>query len=186
VQRDAGAGCLINNMLGEWGAASVPISRSDAAATSAFDEQFARTQPRLHRICQNLAGPDAAEDIVQDVYLLARERFGQLRNPLAFDTWITRIAVRQCYNASRRRRRLLERLPLIGSLRAAPEPSDLGLRELVERLPPRERSLVVLHYGYGYRIDEIAALLEISATNARTILFRARAKLGAQLTEPMR
>jgi RNA polymerase sigma-70 factor (ECF subfamily) len=60
---------------------------------------------------------------------------------------------------------------------------DPGLRELIERLAPRERTLIVLHYGYGYPISEIAALLQLSATNARTVLFRARAKLAAQLRE---
>ena len=65
---------------------------------------------------------------------------------------------------------------------AAPQ-LDVGLRELVEQLPPRERTLVVLHYGYGYTLGEIADLLGLSHGNARSVLFRARAKLGEQLRE---
>jgi RNA polymerase sigma factor (sigma-70 family) len=58
---------------------------------------------------------------------------------------------------------------------------DVGLRELIERLPPRERTLVVLHYGYGYRVEDIAAMAGMSAVNVRTILFRARRRLRDQI-----
>jgi DNA-directed RNA polymerase specialized sigma24 family protein len=59
--------------------------------------------------------------------------------------------------------------------------SDVGLRQLVEGLPPRERTLVVLHYGYGYRMEDIAGMTGLSAVNVRTILFRARRRLRDQL-----
>ncbi|MGH2456404.1 MAG: RNA polymerase sigma factor, partial [Candidatus Limnocylindria bacterium] len=59
----------------------------------------------------------------------------------------------------------------------------LGLRELVERLPPRERTLVVLHYGHGYRLDEIARMTGLSAVNVRTIVFRARRRLRDQVED---
>jgi DNA-directed RNA polymerase specialized sigma24 family protein len=42
---------------------------------------------------------------------------------------------------------------------------------------------VVLHYGHGYRLEEIASLVGVTAVNARTILFRARRRLGQQLRE---
>jgi DNA-directed RNA polymerase specialized sigma24 family protein len=46
--------------------------------------------------------------------------------------------------------------------------------------------VVVLHYGHGYRTDEIAAKVGTSPSNARTILFRARRRLGEQLREANR
>ena len=54
---------------------------------------------------------------------------------------------------------------------------------MVEGLPPRERTLVVLHYGYGYRFEEIARLTGLTTVNARTIVFRARRRLATQLEE---
>jgi RNA polymerase sigma-70 factor (ECF subfamily) len=72
------------------------------------------------------------------------------------------------------------------SRRPTAEPRDVGLRELIERLPPRERTLVVLHYGHGYQFDEIARLTGLTAVNARTIVHRARRRLAADLREPDR
>ena len=43
--------------------------------------------------------------------------------------------------------------------------------------------VVVLHYGHGYRLEEVADLLGLTAVNARTILFRARRRLGQALRE---
>jgi RNA polymerase sigma-70 factor (ECF subfamily) len=151
------------------------------SALTNFDDRFALVRDKLQRICSGLVGPDLGQDIVQDTYLRARSRFHQLRSSDAFESWIIRIAVTQCYNATRRGRSS-------GVISAgdpdtsSPSPHrDVGLRELVAALPPKERTLVVLHYGYGYRVDEIAIMVGVPAGTARSILFRARKHLGAQL-----
>ncbi len=148
---------------------------------AAYDLRFEAARERLLRICSGFVGVDAAEDVVHDAYLRGRIRFGQLRDLDLFDAWLTRLAINLCVNRHRAGRRLRELLP---SLRAAHAPiRDAGLRELVERLPPRERTLVVLHYGHGYRFDEIARMTGLTTVNARSIVFRARRRLAAQLRE---
>jgi RNA polymerase sigma-70 factor (ECF subfamily) len=72
---------------------------------------------------------------------------------------------------------------------AAPE--ELLLRqeimELVQRaiaeLPPNQRAVVVLHDVEGVQPDEICNILEISETNERVLLHRARAKLRRALEQ---
>jgi RNA polymerase sigma-70 factor (ECF subfamily) len=152
------------------------------AIAATFDERFALVRDRLLRICIGLVGADDAEDVVQDLYLRARDRAGQLRDDDRFDAWLARAAINLCFNRHRTRSRLLSRLPELFRRRPPPE-RDLGLRELIERLPARERTVVVLHYGHGYRLEEIATVLDLTPVNARTILFRARRRLGEQLRE---
>jgi len=159
-----------------------PISaaRGDEAS-AAYDARFEAARERLVRICAGFVGADAAEDVVHDAYVRGRSRFAQLRDFDLFDAWLTRLAINLCVNRYRAGRRMRDLLP---SLRPNPAaPRDIGLRELVERLAPRERTLVVLHYGHGYHFDEIARLTGISAVNARTIVFRARRRLAEQLRE---
>jgi DNA-directed RNA polymerase specialized sigma24 family protein len=36
-----------------------------------------------------------------------------------------------------------------------------------------------LHYGHGYRLEEIAVLLDLTHTNVRSIIARARKRLFA-------
>lgn len=161
-----------------------PPSPAAHMAPTTFDERFAAVRERLLRICHGLVGPDHAEDVVHDTYLRARARHHQLREPELFDAWICRAAINLCYTRHRERARLLDRIPMLAERRLAqPAEPDLGLRELIERLPPRERMVVVLHYGHGYRLEEVADLLGLTAVNARTILFRARRRLGQALRE---
>ena len=58
-----------------------------------------------------------------------------------------------------------------------PPDSDLGLRELIERLPARQRTILVLHYGHGYSLREIAELLDLTHDNVRAIVVRTRRRL---------
>jgi RNA polymerase sigma-70 factor (ECF subfamily) len=158
---------------------------SAAATETEFDARFAGARARMLRICGGLVGPDEAEDVVQDLYLRARSRQWQLRDPSLFEAWLARAAVNLCFNRHRSYRRFAGRLPDLWRRRREVE-ADLGLRELVERLPSRERTVVVLHYGHGYRLEEIARLVGTTPVNARTILFRARRRLGEQLREAER
>jgi RNA polymerase sigma-70 factor, ECF subfamily len=156
-------------------------ARRDRAGT-AFDERFLLVRQRLVHLCTGLVGADEAEDVVQEVYLRTRSRTSQLRDPGSFDAWVARAAVNLCYNRHRARGRLVARLARLVRAGTTSDP-DVGLRELVERLPTRERIVVVLHYGHGYRLDEIAELVGVTSGNARTILFRARRRLADQLVE---
>jgi RNA polymerase sigma-70 factor, ECF subfamily len=142
-----------------------------------FDARFALARERLLRIAGSLVGAEEADDVVHDSYLLGRKRFDQLRDASAFEPWVTRIVVNQCFGRHRRTRRIRELLPALLPRRATP--SDVGLRELVEQLPPRERTVLVLHYGHGYGLEEIAGMLALTHTNVRTIIARTRKRLFA-------
>ena len=136
---------------------------------------------RLIRICSGLVGTDAAEDVVQDAFLRGRRRFHQLRDEDLFEAWITRIAINVCLDLRRANRRFTQVLRAWSRPERADQQPDLGLRQLIEGLPPRERTLVVLHYGYGYRMEDIAGMTGLSAVNVRTIIFRARRRLREEL-----
>ena len=158
-----------------------PISAIETGgAADAYDARFEAARERLVRICRGFVGADAAEDVVHDAYLRGRARFGQLRDIDLFDAWVTRLAINLCVNRHRAGRRLRDLLPTLRP-GATAAPRDAGLRELVEGLPPRERTLLVLHYGHGYQFDEIARMTGLSTVNARTIVFRARRRLADQL-----
>ncbi len=147
-----------------------------------FDARFESLRPRLRAVCTAIAGPDDASDLVQETYLRASERLHQLRDTNLFDAWVVRIALNEAKGMRRRARRQQERLVELVTPSAAT--TDAGLRQLVEELPARERAVIVLQYGYGYRMGEIARLLGLSEINVRTIAFRARRHLRAQLEEP--
>jgi RNA polymerase sigma factor (sigma-70 family) len=149
-----------------------------------LDSAFASSRPRLVRIAASLVGADAAEDVVHDTYVMARERIGQLRDPGAIEAWLARICVHRAFRLRRRGKRLQELIQALPSPRVTPPPQGrLELHELVERLAPRDRAVVVLQHGYGYSLDEVARLVGISHANARKISSRTRARLLRQWLE---
>lgn len=141
------------------------------------DFAFGAARLRLLRIATSLVGSAIAEDAVHDTYLIARSRAGQLRDPAAVEAWLARICVHRCFRIRRRGQRLATILGTLGQRTSAAASSGVELRELVERLPPRDRTVLVLQHGYGYNLAEVAELVGITHANARAISSRARRKL---------
>ena len=156
--------------------------RAASAGVEALDQRFPEIRDRLVAICRSVGG-DAAEDAVQEAYLVARRTIGQLRDVDAMDGWLTTIAIRHCIDRHRRDARFRDRLPALFHRQPKEESRDLGLTELVKQLPARHRAVTVLHYGYGYSLPEVATLLGLSHTNVRSIVMRARRRLYAAWQE---
>ena len=140
-----------------------------------FHNRFEAVRRRLIAICRTVVQDDA-DDVVQETYLRARDRIGQLRDPSAFEAWLVRIALNEARSLARRRARYQQPLGQT-DVPSRPNSRDVALLELVDALPIRERMAVVLFYGYGYGLHEVAAIVGISHINARTVLFRARRRL---------
>jgi RNA polymerase sigma-70 factor, ECF subfamily len=148
-----------------------------------FEVRFGEARGRLTRVVASLVGPTDADDVVQDTYLVARRRLAQLRDRGALEAWLFRIAINTAYSRKRRARSEAMALPTVARSALAPGGRDAALIELVERLPPGERALIVLHYGHGYHLHEIGELVNLSAGAVKAKLFRARRRLLRQLLE---
>jgi RNA polymerase sigma-70 factor (ECF subfamily) len=160
--------------------ATTPLERLRTAAET-YDLRFEELRPYLVGVCRSLAGDDA-EDVAQDTYLIGRRRLGQLREPRLLRSWLTTIAINECFGRHRRRQRLQALLASLMPVTAGQ--SDPDLRSRVEALPFRDRTVVVLHYGHGLSLEEIATLLHAKPTTIRSVLFRARKRLRAELGDP--
>jgi RNA polymerase sigma-70 factor (ECF subfamily) len=163
----------------------LPLPRALEATVvtpSEFDRRFGLARGRLEAICGSLVGMSEAADVVHDVYVTARTRLHQLRDADRLEAWLARITVNECYELHRRRRRL-SGYPIAVLEAPAGSSGDVALRELIERLPPRDRTVLVLHYGHGYGLDEIADLLGIKYATVRSVIARTRQKLFREWTE---
>ncbi len=157
--------------------ATISVAGLNGVRQPELDARFEGIRPRLLRTAATLVGLDAAEDVVHDTYLVARARVGQLRDPAALEPWLVQICVRRCFRLTRRSRqlvRLIAGMPRPAHEAAAPW---LEVRELLEALGARERTVLVLHHVYGHSLVEVADLLGISHANARAIASRGRRAL---------
>ena len=155
-----------------------------------------------------VANPAEAEDIAQDVFLKAYERYEDLRDSPTAGGWLRTVARNMSLNhLSRYRARWSFFSEMTGGSQeddapeiefAAPQELEEELaqadrKELVEqalqKLPPAQRVPLVLYHLEGLKYEEIAAKLNVSLGKVKTDIFRAREalrkKLGARLGEEM-
>lgn len=169
------------------------VARARNGDASAFEELVeARVGPMTRTAMAILGREDEARDAVQDALLTAWRELAALRDPAAFDAWLTRILVNRCRRGLRRigLRRVRE-IP-VDALKAAEEPgaADLtavvGERQALERAFDRlsidERTLLVLHHLDGRSVTSIADVLGVPVGTAKSRLFAARRALDRALT----
>jgi len=147
-----------------------------------------------------LANTAEAEDVAQEVFLRAYERFGELRNSPTVGGWLKTVATNLSLNhLSRYRARWSFFSELVhggddGDERELefPAASDcheeiaaVERRELVEQalhsLPASQRVPLTLYHMEGLRYEEIAEKLNVSLGKVKTDIFRGRESLRRKL-----
>ena len=126
-----------------------------------------------------------AEDAVQETFLRAYRSYSCFEGRSSEKTWLTAIAINVCRNTLRspwhRRNTGEEALKYLQS--ADPDLPDPTVSRAVMRLPRDLRAAVILHYIQGFKIREIAQVLEVPVQTVSSRLSRARNKLRAELKE---
>lgn len=147
-----------------------------------FTRRVLAMENRLYRVsCCLLPEHQDRLDAAQEAVLRAWEKVDRLWDPKRFEPWLLRILTNVCYDMLRARSRLTP-LDALGEW-PAPEGQDLELRQAIQRLDPSLRLVVALRYMDGYKLREIAQILDISIGTVKSRLLRAKGKLKAQLEE---
>ena len=122
-----------------------------------------------------LGDPQEAEDVVQDTFLRLWEKAPIFESPAHERAWLLKVAVNGCKSRLRApwRRRTA---PLLDSYPAA-DPEEQALMEVIQSLPPKDRSVLHLYYYEGYQTAEIAAMTGWREGTVRSRLARARDRL---------
>lgn len=140
---------------------------------------------------------DDAEDLTVEAFGKAFKRLNQYTPNYAFSTWLFRIATNNCIDFIRRKRKNTfsidqpmsddEGGELVLDLRSEmldPEESVMRkqkialLRELVDKMKPRYRTLIEMRYFQELSYEEIAQELDLPLGTVKAQLFRAREFLG--------
>ena len=136
----------------------------------------------MYRAARSVLDRDAdAEDAVGEAVLLAWRAFPQLRRREAARTWLLKITVNCAHDLRRRARPTVSLEEAAAAAALAPE--ELGLWELVERLPRDQRLVVTLYYYDGLTVAEMAQVLSLPQGTVKSRLSRGRERLRAMLRE---
>lgn len=147
-----------------------------------FAERVNAVQGSLYRVAASyLRGESDRLDAVAEAIAKAWERRRTLREEALFATWITRILIRVCVDIQRRQKRVIPVCEI--AEKPAEDERVAALREAIDSLPQKERTMIVLYYMEGYDVRESAKLMGTTKGAVCAGLARAREKLRVYIEE---
>ena len=163
--------------------------RCQLGERAAFDDLIRRWAQPLRRYVVRVTGnSEAADELVQDIWLRVLQGIGRLQEPAKLRAWLFGIAHRRVMD------RLREQyaVPITDgadpdALAADPIDPDLAfdMRELersLQLLPALEREVLSLFYLDELPLAEVAQVLAVPTGTVKSRLFRARHLLRHKLT----
>ncbi len=162
------------------------IARTEARSPEAgLGQRIAENQRRVFQIAYSILGNSAdAEDVAQEAFLRACQKFSLLREAEKFRGWVNRIVFRLALNRQRGRRRRLARdtawqmnetRVIVDGVKDAEQQVLLDrLRREIERLPKKLRSVLQLSLVEEMDAADVGAVLGIPAGTVRSRLHTAR------------
>ena len=190
---------------------TVPLDLSDEdlihliqnGETHLFDILVEKYQDRIYNTAMRmLSDPDEALDSAQEIFVKAYRGIDRFAFKSTFYTWLFQITLNYCRSRLRSKGRMArtKMLPIDvrnedGELRAlsipddGPQPMDVlerreliaAAEEVLNKLRPEFREVIVLRDTEGLNYDQIAIILNCSMGTVKSRLHRARNALAAGL-----
>jgi RNA polymerase sigma-70 factor (ECF subfamily) len=178
------------------------MGRTRSGDLEALGVLFERHQPAIHSFLHRFLGDAAAaEDVVQEVFWRVWQHRSTYDGRHGFTAWLYVIARHAALDEIRRRNR--QATPFSGLRDGQEEQIDSGdlavpgsetsvrqltlrgqVREALLRLPPEQRTCLILREYESKSHREIAEILGCSEANARVLTHRARQAMR-RLLQPM-
>lgn len=143
----------------------------------AFVELMERHKSSMYKIAKAyLRREEDVADAMSETILDCFEHLNSLKESRYFSTWLVRILINNCKD-------ILRRNQGVGSLEEAMLPEsavredDGAFLDYLEPLPEDTRQIMILHYMWGFRVREIAGLLNRKESTVKSKLLRGREKI---------
>lgn len=152
-------------------------------------EAFATLVERYDRAVYHLAyrtlrDSEEARDATQEAFFKAFRSLRTFKPEAKFSTWIFSIVYHaSCDRLSRRKRYSSEEFPERADPGAGPESQAIAadearrLRDAIDELPEKYRTVITLYHLQGRQYEEIAQVLDLPLGTVKTHLFRAKEQL---------
>jgi RNA polymerase sigma-70 factor (ECF subfamily) len=152
------------------------VLRAQAGDRDSIETLLRALQQPLRPYISGLVGLTSADDVLQEALFQIWRDLRWLREPELLRPWSYRIASRCSFKWLKRNRRSLQADHDTFSVEEIPTPNRDELQlftttdEFLEMLSPASRAVLVLHYLHERSLEEVAAILEISAGTAKSRL----------------
>jgi RNA polymerase sigma-70 factor (ECF subfamily) len=156
------------------------MDRAGASVPASAEDLWRAHYPALAGWVAGLTGePEMGHEIAAEAFVRLLGRWRSVEDPRGFLYVVATNLLRDHWRREGRRRHAMSRL---GNERERPEAArDPGVRDLVDRLPERYRTVVLLHYYADLTVAECAVAVGRPAGTLKRELAEARAVLLASL-----
>jgi RNA polymerase sigma factor (sigma-70 family) len=146
----------------------------------------------MYNVCLNIVHQsENAEDIMQEAFISAFHNIQTFKGEVSFGAWLKKITMNKCIDFLRARRLNFESVDTLPDLTEENDEADNyivvqkieDIKNTIITLPEGYRTILSLYLFEGYDHDEIAQILDISASTSRSQFTRAKALLIKRLTQ---
>lgn len=173
------------------------IDKILSGSTPLFEVLMRRYNQRLFRVQRSyISDEDAIKDTLQLTYIKAYENLASFRGDAQFSTWIIRIAINEALKYLNRQKRY-SNLHLVDENRPMNEhtinsdntPEEYAiqndfkilLEKIVDKLPPKYRSVYIMREVEQMDTRETAECLDLTRSNVKVRLHRAKQMVQDEL-----
>ena len=162
-----------------------------AGRAEAFGTLVERYDRAVYHLClRTMRDREEARDATQEAFFKAFRALGTFKPGAKFSTWIFSIAYHACCDRLAKLKRFSDsELPD----RADPTPGPAALaergdeaqalRQAIEELPEKYRTVITMYHLQGNQYEEIATVLGLPMGTVKTHLFRAKELLRKKLSQ---
>jgi len=179
------------------------VEKAKAGDTKAFEELMRRTQDKIYNLGIKFFGnKDDAADLLQETYIKVYESLPSFEGRSSFSTWLYRIATNFALMKLRKEKikkvSIEELKELTDGTKNSIDFYDWSenpylhykneelkeiLNEAINSLPPKYKTIFILHDIEGLSIQEVAKILSLSVPTIKTRIHRSRLYLREKLSE---
>lgn len=162
--------------------------------TALFELIIRRNNPYLYRIGKMYRfSHEDTQDLMQDSYVQAYTHLNQFENRSSLRTWLSKIMIHECYRKSKKwaskNVESLEHNPLLiqktGKTDTSKKVMNTELNAVIEKsllhIPEDYRTVFVLREVNGFSVLETSEILDITESNVKVRLNRAKAFLRKEI-----
>lgn len=151
------------------------VKKAQKHDNQAFVELMELEKQDMYKVARSyLRSPEDIADAMQETIITCYEKIGSLKEPKYFKTWLIRILINKCID-------ILKAEKLKSPLDVFPEQEDICMalgncefEELMNQMDDKYRIVLLLYYSEGFKIREIAEILELEESTVKTRLVRGR------------
>ena len=194
VTRSTSLSMASSKPSGDVRSADLELARRIRAGDGmAFEELYQHHATRLYNLAYRMVGTaHDAEDLLQDIFLLAYRKLGSFRGESSLGTWLYRLAMNHCLDVLRSRQARMgqqtdslddETLYVPTAKSQIGAVSRIDLERAIGHLPPACRAAFLLHDVEGFGHQEVGTMLGISEGTSKSQVHKARLRIRMYLTQ---